>query len=194
MGLCSGWVAVYAYYRTWRRTGTYTEYLSASSLPVIGIDRHIPHIISVSVVRGSSRLSLNRCLHPCAQAITRAEEHGSDRAGLPDGARWTFLLGNTLLRILGHLPLPDAGRAAWWFTAACQDQHSGSRQESRKENASAAAELGMVLLSELCAKQPAHMTCALLGRWARGTEGSVKKELAELELSHARGIALNVGT
>ena len=131
-----------------------------------------------------------------SQAINWAEEHGSERAELPDGERWAFLLGNTLLRMLGHLPLPDAGAAAWWFRAACLDQPSaaGGQQTTGQESASAAAELGVVLISELCAKQPAHATCALLLRWAHGSEGIVKQQMAELELSHARSIALSLGT
>ncbi len=122
------------------------------------------------------------------QAVPLAEE-------LPDQEQWAFLVGNTLLRVLGHLPVPAAGAAKWWFRAARPDQPSGvGSQQHGDGNASAAADLGMVLLSELCVKQPAHLTCALLGRWARGNEGNVKKEMAELELLHARRIALNLGT
>ncbi|BDA47572.1 probable nucleolar pre-ribosomal-associated protein 1 at C-terminar half [Coccomyxa sp. Obi] len=123
-------------------------------------------------------------------------EHGGDKAGLQDGARWIFLLGNTLLRILGHLHLPEeTGATALWFRAACPDQRSLVGSEGgmlRQESAKAAAELGLVMLSELCAHQPPRMTCSLLGRWAGGSEGPVKEEMAKLELQHARSSGLQL--
>ena len=122
-------------------------------------------------------------------------EHGGGKAGLQGEARWVFLLGNTLLRILGHLHLPeDTGAAAFWFRAACPDQPSlmGSEGMCGQGVAKAAAELGLVLLSELCARQPPHMTCSLLGRWADGSEGPVKEDMAKLELQHARSSGLQL--
>ncbi len=62
----------------------------------------------------------------------------------------------------------------------------------RQDSAKAAAELGLVMLSELCARQPPHMTCSLLGHWASGSGGPVKEEMAKLELQHARSCGLQL--
>lgn len=37
---------------------------------------------------------------------------------LPDQEIWRFLLGNTLLRMLGHISIHDSRSAAWWRSAA----------------------------------------------------------------------------
>ncbi|CAL8471989.1 g11531 [Coccomyxa elongata] len=129
------------------------------------------------------------------QVCPMDKERGGNEAVQRDGLRWKFLLGNTLLRILGHLHLPEeTGASALWFRAACSDQPSnmGSEGMLRQDSAKAAAELGLVMLSELCTWQPPHMTCFLLGHWAGGSEGPVKEEMAKLELQHASSSGLQL--
>lgn len=98
--------------------------------------------------------------------------------------------------MLSHLQVPDARAAAWWFRAACTAANQPPAEPSWEgpgdDRARAAADFCLVLLSELCAGQPAHMTCNVLKRWAGGSEGAARKELAELELLHARSNGLSL--
>jgi hypothetical protein len=134
---------------------------------------------------------------------------------LPDQALWRFLLGNTLLRMLGHLRVSLAGPAAWWRAAAAgmpdaslaageQIEQAAAHaralpagQLSREEPAAAswpggeiadaAAELAVVMLCELAARQSPCMTRALIREWARRRSGAVKMDLEQL---HARAAGL----
>ena len=108
-------------------------------------------------------------------------------------ARWRFLLGNTLLRVLEQMPLLVDRAFQWWQKAAgLQWDTAGEEAGAVGLEAAAACELATVLLSELCMGQAPHLTCSMLRRWAGAPVGSAGQALAGVESMHAQAIGLEL--
>ena len=108
-------------------------------------------------------------------------------------ARWRFLLGNTLLRLLEQLPLPENRALQWWRRAAGIQRADGIEEAAAMApEAAAACKLAALLLSELGMGQAPHLTCAMLQRWAGRADGSPERALAGVEFPHARAIGLEL--
>ena len=126
----------------------------------------------------------------------------------PAKGKWRFLLGNTLLRMLGQLPLSAELTHHWQATAlaASIKPAPGTRDRGQAklalqanamsavnitEKGKAALEMLMVMLPEFCMRQPMVLTISLLHQWRSlytyvGHAGRVRQELAEIEFRHAR--------
>ena len=106
--------------------------------------------------------------------------------------RWRFLLGNTLLRLLERLPLPEDRALQWWRTAAAMQPAEVIEEPGpMAPEAAAARELAAVLLSELCMGQEPHLTCSSLRHWAGGACGPARQAIADVELLHAQAVSLD---
>ena len=105
---------------------------------------------------------------------------------------WHFLLGNTLLRMLGHLKL-DQDRLQTWQTLAragyntlpeCEQPGSVTAEEQ------AALDVLLVMLPEFCTRQAPVLISHMVREWASGKAGQLRQRLAELEFRHARAVGV----
>lgn len=126
----------------------------------------------------------------------------------PAKGKWRFLLGNTLLRMLAHLPLSAELTHHWQATALAASikpapgtRDKGQAQLALQANAmsavnvtekgKAALEMLMVMLPEFCMRQPVVLTISLLHQWRSGDvdvgrAGRVRQGITEIEFRHAR--------
>ena len=124
--------------------------------------------------------------------------------------KWCYLLGNTLLRMLGQLPLSAELTHHWQAAALAASIKSapGTREGGQAkltlqanarsavnttEKGKAALEMLMVMLPELCMRQPMVLTISLLHQWRSGDVGRVRQGLAEIEFRHARANEVDLG-
>ena len=121
----------------------------------------------------------------------------------PGEDKWRYLLGNTLLRMLGYLPLSTELTLYWQAAALAASAKPGPDTGDRgqaeltrqahvtstlgiTEGGEAALEMLMVMLPEFCTRQPMVLTVSLLHQWRSGDVGLVRRGLAEIEFRHAR--------
>ena len=128
---------------------------------------------------------------------------------VPGQDTWRYLLGNTLLRMLGRLPLsPEltqhrqaASLSPFTATASLKpDASTGDRCEVAPEHSEredrpgyirtteeqdAALEMLMVMLPEYGMRQPPVLTVILLHQWNSGESRQLRRGLAEIEFRHA---------
>ena len=134
----------------------------------------------------------------------------------PVKAKWRYLFGNTLLRMLGQLPLSAELTHHWRAAALAASIKPAPGTHDRRqaelipradavsavnitEKGKAALEMLMVMLPEFCMRQPMVLTISLLHQWRTlntcvGRAGRVRQGLAEIEFRHARanGVELEV--
>ena len=126
----------------------------------------------------------------------------------PAKGKWRYLLGNTLLRMLGQLPLSAELTQHWQAAALAPSSKPAPETRDRgqakltpqadamsavtiTEAGTAALEMLMVMLPEFCMRQPVVLTISLLHHWRSGDvdvgrAGRVRQGLAEIEFRHAR--------
>ena len=150
--------------------------------------------------------------HGLSAAITLPEDNCILQ--VPGEDTWRYLLGNTLLRMLGRLPLsleltqPRQAASLRPFTAAAGlkpeasicEKHAVAPEHTQCEDTpghvrateeqAAALEMLMLMLPEYSMRQPPVLTVVLLHRWRSGEMGQLKRGLAEIEFQHAHVIAL----
>jgi len=110
-----------------------------------------------------------------------------------DKDRWRFLLGNTLMRMLGHLKLDQDQMQHWKLLARDQSAVStlaASKCNSYSEEERAALEMLMVMLPEFCMLQAPALACSLIGDWKMGKFGQLRQAFAEVEFRHASAVGM----
>jgi hypothetical protein len=142
--------------------------------------------------------------------------------GVPEKAKWCFLLGNTMLRMLGHVELtgglmqhwqsltvgailmttsakaragvpgPDYAGASTADVQAAYDGVPNKGPVIFTAEAHAAVEVLMIMLPEFCMRQAPSLTCRKLAEWESGRAGETKQAIAALELRHAHAIGIEL--
>ena len=141
---------------------------------------------------------------------------------VPEKGKWRFLLGNTMLRMLGHVEL-SSGLIQHWQALAVgaisMDTSAGAgasvpgigsatstadvqaAHDSMPTNRGAAmstvdlraaVEMLMVMLPELCMQQAPSLTCCKLAEWESGKAGEAKQRHAAVELQHAYAVGVDL--
>ena len=142
----------------------------------------------------------------------------NDVLQVPGEDAWRYLLGNTLLRMLGRLPLsreltqhwqaaslcPSSAAASLKPDASTGDRHAVAPEHLEREERpghirlteeqEAALEMLMVMLPEYSMRQPPVLMITLLHQWKSGALGQRKGRLAEIEFRHAHVNGLDLAS